>query len=99
MDENPQLRIEHQADRLVIDGEVDMNSAPQLRAALEEHFPGSRAVTLDLAGVTFMDSSGLRVLIELHQRVDTVTLVDPTSAVDRLFELASVTELFAIVRS
>jgi anti-anti-sigma factor len=48
---------------LAIHGEVDMACADQLRAAIAEGHAGSAVVVLDLAGVSFMDSSGLNVLI------------------------------------
>src|SRR5258705_4405800 len=42
-------------------GEVDIESAPILQAALGQMNPG-RHVLMDLRGVTFIDSSGLSVL-------------------------------------
>ena len=48
-----------------ITGEVDHHRAKQLMLELERkldiHFP--RELTLDLSGVTFMDSSGIAVLL------------------------------------
>src|SRR4051794_25658657 len=41
-------------------GELDMATAPQLRECLT-HLEGT-SVTLDFAGVTFMDSGGIAVL-------------------------------------
>lgn len=49
--------------RLIAVGELDIASAPLLEAALFEHRADEAAVVLDLAGVTFMDSSGLKVLV------------------------------------
>jgi anti-sigma B factor antagonist len=50
--------------RLVVVGELDLASAPLLEAALEEQNAAQVSVLLDLAGVTFMDSSGLKVLVK-----------------------------------
>jgi anti-sigma B factor antagonist len=54
---------------LSITGELDMNTvaslAEQVGDAVES---GSTAVTLDLRGLTFMDSSGLRMLIEVNDQ-------------------------------
>jgi anti-sigma B factor antagonist len=52
------------AVRIVVEGEVDMETAPQLAHGLREQMNRDRAVVLDLAGVTFMDSSGLATLVE-----------------------------------
>lgn len=49
---------------LTLDGRLNMVSAPQLKTAITEAVEGGRArVVVDLAGVGFMDSSGLGVLI------------------------------------
>ena len=52
--------------RIVIDGELDLHTAVELRAevsALLEGRPPPTHVELDLAGVTFMDSLGLGTLV------------------------------------
>jgi anti-sigma B factor antagonist len=54
------------ADGWIIAGEIDASTAPSLADALSS-FPGPTCV-LDVAGVTFMDSSALRVLIEATRR-------------------------------
>lgn len=50
-------------------GEIDLASVAQLEEPLLELLDGGFAqVVLDLQDVTFMDSSGVRVLITAHQR-------------------------------
>lgn len=53
------------ADTVVaITGEIDVSHAATLRRALlAEIAPPTAALTVDLAGVTFLDSSGVSVLI------------------------------------
>jgi anti-sigma B factor antagonist len=47
-----------------VDGELDLSTSPQLSAALTEAGGGTAtSITLDLSGVTFIDSSALRVLV------------------------------------
>jgi anti-anti-sigma factor len=54
---------------LVLRGELDMGSAPTLTGLLESlASDGGDDVVVDLAGVTFVDSSGLKVLLEAHAR-------------------------------
>jgi anti-sigma B factor antagonist len=53
---------------LTVEGEIDAVSAPQLRDALEELNPRAR-VMLDLSALTFIDSSGLKVLVVQSQRM------------------------------
>ncbi len=50
---------------ITAEGEVDMHESPRLRKALADSI-GYRpaAVVVDLAGVTFIDSSGVATLVE-----------------------------------
>ncbi|MGN6167381.1 MAG: STAS domain-containing protein [Solirubrobacteraceae bacterium] len=50
-------------------GELDMRTAELLLDCLaEQRAKGVTDVTVDLAKLTFMDSSGLKALIDLHDR-------------------------------
>ena len=50
-------------------GEIDSTSSPVLRHRLDEVLDGEvQAVTIDLGGVTFLDSAGLCVLASAHRR-------------------------------
>jgi anti-sigma B factor antagonist len=56
---------------VVATGEIDMASAPMLERALSEAIESSDGpVVLDLLGVTFFDSSGLRTAIVAHRELD-----------------------------
>jgi anti-sigma B factor antagonist len=59
------------ADAVVVtaSGEIDMYSAPKLRQTLLELIDaGNRHVVLSMAGVTFMDSTGLSTLLVARKR-------------------------------
>ena len=52
-------------------GEIDLATAADLEDPLSELLDrGFGHVVLDLQGVTFMDSSGVRVLISAHQHAE-----------------------------
>lgn len=54
---------------LAITGELDMNTADLLAQAVDRQLEQRPSeLTLDLAELAFMDSSGLRLLIELYDR-------------------------------
>lgn len=56
---------------LVVDGELDLSSIPLLAQHIDSQLEREQeALTLDLSGVSFMDSSGLRLLIELNERAE-----------------------------
>jgi anti-sigma B factor antagonist len=67
------VRIEVAGDsataRLTATGEVDSSSAPALRARVDEVLDkGVTDLTVDLTGVSFLDSAGLCVLAAAHRR-------------------------------
>jgi anti-sigma B factor antagonist len=49
-------------------GEVDVDTAPRMRAALDAAVGAGLPVVVDLGSVTFMDSFGFGVLAAAHQR-------------------------------
>ena len=51
--------------RLEVAGEVDLAVADELATAAREHRTSGQVLTVDLSEVTFMDSTGIRVLIML----------------------------------
>jgi anti-anti-sigma factor len=54
---------------LSLTGELDMRTATELSERFARCLAdGARVLTVDLRRVAFMDSSGLRLLIELHDR-------------------------------
>jgi anti-anti-sigma factor len=65
----PSLTIECQdgTTNVLLAGEWDLCEAPQLREALDG-INASQHVLFDLAGVTYLDSSTLRVFAEFKQR-------------------------------
>src|SRR5437870_1548148 len=67
------LEIAEQGDgpwvKLRVAGELDLRTiAPLSERVSERLLAGARDLTLDLSALEFMDSSGLRLLIELHDR-------------------------------
>ena len=74
---------------LVLAGEIDSYTAAELADRLAGDPP---ADVLDLAAVTFIDSSGLRVLVEGHQqRIEQgkrLVLRSPSAPVQRLLEIS-----------
>ncbi|MGW5046986.1 STAS domain-containing protein [Streptomyces griseoluteus] len=58
-------------DRTVITvaGEMDLHTCPTLMDAISVIPPDRRALRLEMSGVSFMDSSGLNLLLQLHHRL------------------------------
>jgi len=78
---------------VMLAGELDLALAPTLRDHLNRlHSEGVRHFTLDAAGVPFIDSVGLSVLVALYRRCreegGTVALVRPTPSIRRTLEIS-----------
>lgn len=90
---------------LKLHGELDAYSAPALRQALwdliEEE--GDLNVVIDLSAVTFIDSSGLGVLVgaqrNARRRGGELVLSGPTSATFKVLEMTGLHKLFTITRA
>ncbi|MGD9995353.1 MAG: STAS domain-containing protein [Ilumatobacteraceae bacterium] len=90
------LDISSDPEGLALAGELDAHTAPLLAEQLAELPSGEGRLVLDIAKVEFMDSSGLRVIIDVHQRAGeagrTLVLRHPTAAVQRLLEISGLAD-------
>jgi anti-anti-sigma factor len=84
---------------LVVQGELDIATAPELVAMLERLKTHRHPVVLDLEGVTFMDSTGLTTLMDawLESERDgwSFSVRAASSAVRRVVELAGIEQMLA----
>ena len=64
-----QISGDPSSPHLTVSGEIDSSSAPVFRAQLEALLDGDASgMTVDLTGVTFLDSAGLCALALAHRR-------------------------------
>ena len=81
---------------LTVVGELDAATTPDLETAINDA-AASAGIELDLEGVSFIDSSGLRTLVMARQSADererTFTITASSKAVDRLLELTGLESL------
>ncbi len=100
VDVGGRVSIDAGADGWAVAGELDASTAPRLRAAFSELPTRTDPVRLDLGAVTFIDSSGLRELIALSERVGagggTVVVSAESAAVRRLLEITGLESAFGL---
>jgi anti-sigma B factor antagonist len=81
-------------------GEIDSHTAHQFHEAANEAASQSRHVVIDLADVTFIDSTGLGALIvarkAARERGGSVSLVSPPPVVRRLLGSTRLHDVFSI---
>lgn len=87
--------------RLQLRGELDMSTRPQVERALRRaEDSGAVVIELDLGGLTFMDSSGVHIALEAHDRAErqghTLVLLEGADTVQRIFKLTGTEHLLGI---
>jgi anti-sigma B factor antagonist len=82
---------------LILHGELDIATAPELVEMLHRFRRQEHAVELDLAEVTFMDSTGLTTLMDAHLAAQSngwsFSVRRASPAVRRVFDLAGVARI------
>lgn len=81
-------------------GEIDLESSPKARQILLETIDRSAKVLIDMASVTYIDSSGIATLVEAFQRTKKkgghLAFICLSSAVVRVLTLARLDKVFVI---
>lgn len=88
-------------DFLMVEGEIDVATAPRLIAALNDAVTQAvRSVVIDLSSVGFMDSTGLALLINAHRRLTRqrkgFAVVCPQGPLWRVFELTDMLDTLRV---
>jgi anti-sigma B factor antagonist len=99
-----ELTVERTDDvlRLVLAGELDISSAARVEreiSLLEDQAP--RVLILDLRGLGFMDSTGLRIVVSANARAEQagrrLVVVRGPEAVQRIFRITRLEERLEMV--
>jgi anti-anti-sigma factor len=89
--------------RIAPAGELDIATAPELERAIAEVTGDSARLDLvvDLRGLTFMDSTGLRTLVQTNAQAAqdgfTLSIVRGPSQIDRLFAVSGLDDVLPLV--
>jgi anti-anti-sigma factor len=85
-----QLQITRTEDGFRLEGELDMATADDLSQIFRDA-PSNDPIVLDFSGVSFMDSSGLRALLEGAGQptgCGPVVIVNPSAQVRRVLDIS-----------
>lgn len=86
---------------LALSGRLDTVTAPELEAVLTELLPAAEALTLNLEGLDYISSAGLRVILRAHKamsRKGGLKLTNVPEAVMEVFEITGFTDFLTIER-
>lgn len=84
---------------LELNGEIDVYTAPQFREAISDLITsGQKDLIIDMAGVSYMDSSGFGALLSATKKLKpsggSVSLVQCNSAIDRILKITRLDTVF-----
>jgi anti-anti-sigma factor len=78
-------------------GELDISNVEAIEAQVDAIVSAGQKVSFDLSALTFMDSSGIAMLLRVADRAEAVTLCRPSAIVQRLIRVTGLTDVFEIV--
>jgi anti-sigma B factor antagonist len=86
---------------LRVAGDLDLETAPQLLAAIEPYLSGGgEPLVLDLRELAFIDSSGLSALIRVNQRMvvagRALSILSPAPPVAKVFEITGLDQVLPV---
>jgi anti-anti-sigma factor len=82
---------------LSIAGELDLASVESVHEAIDEVLDGNpERVVFDLGGLTFMDSSGIAMMLKVSKRVGHVEVRNATPIVRRVIEATGLVEVLGL---
>ncbi len=94
-------RTEQDIPVVLITGDVDLETSPQLREFLKpKSTKKTPALLLDFSGVSYIDSSGLATLIEYFQATQSyggkLALASLSPRVKNVFEIVRLEQIFSL---
>ena len=87
--------------RVAAVGELDIATVDSLRHALFDIDDGAQTIVLDLSGLSFIDSTGLRLLLDLNERyggdADRLRVIAGSPAVERLLDIVGLRDQLPLI--
>jgi len=84
----------HDASVITLAGELDLSTIPRIESQLLEQVRSHSGVVVDLTRLSFIDSSGIGLLIKAFRAVDgggkLHTVITPGSQVERVFQISGI---------
>ena len=87
------IEIKKNAEATVIEvvGRLDTTSAPALEKAINEDIGDAKNLVLDLKGVQYISSAGLRVLLGAQKKMQKIGFMKVTNVCEAVMEVLEMT--------
>ena len=94
-----EIRKNAEETAIKLEGRLDTTTAPQLDKTINEDIGEAKNLLLDLEGVTYISSAGLRVLLSAQkkmQKIGSMKLKNVCSEVMDIFEMTGFADILEI---
>ena len=84
---------------VTLDGRLDTSTAPALEKTLKESFDGVSELTLDFAGLEYISSAGLRVLLSAQKTMNkqgSMKLKNVNETIMEIFEVTGFSDILTV---
>ena len=90
-----------EAGRIRLSGRIDSNNAAQVEKEVLAQLDGgeSAALTLDAAGLDYISSAGLRVLLRLKKAYPALRIVNVSSEVYEILDMTGFTQMMTVEKA
>ena len=82
---------------LIVSGRLDTQTAPELEAQLDAIISGIKELTFDMAGLEYVSSAGLRVILKAQKVMNTQGSMKLTGVNDSIMEVFDITGFLDIL--
>ncbi|HEY3999294.1 MAG TPA: STAS domain-containing protein [Candidatus Xenobia bacterium] len=96
--------LAHEAHGLKVQGELDINTSPQLRTAIDQAVAaGHHLLVVDFTEVPYIDSTGLGVLVSRRKVVNELkghlVIISNNPHIHKIFDITGLNRLFPMYRT
>ena len=96
---NINKKLEDTTLTVALEGRLDTTTAPQLETELKSALPGVTALVMDFAGLEYISSAGLRVLLsaqKIMNKQGEMKLVHVNEVIQEIFEVTGFSDILNI---
>ena len=93
-DASLRVTVDESGERvIVLEGELDISNVERVESQLRPLIEHGAAPIFDLSALTFMDSSGIAMLLRAAERTGAVTIRKPSRVVQQIIDSAGLGEI------
>ncbi len=85
--------------KIVVVGRLDTQTAPELEKEIDEIIPNLKEITFDMAGLEYISSAGLRVILKAQKIMNTkgsMKLVGVNDSIMEVFDITGFLDILTI---